>query len=543
MIRFLAVALLCAVLFAPGAGSLPPVDRDEPRYAQASRQMLESGDWIDIRFQDQPRYKKPAGIYWLQAVSAAAFGRPGTAEIWPFRIPSLLGAAAAVLLTAWTGAQLFSPNAGALAAVFLAASLLLNVQARLATTDAALLACAVAAFGALARAHGSASAERRRDDLLFWGALGAGVLIKGPIILLAVAGTLLVLLAVERRAGWLRRLTTRRGVALMLAIAAPWLAAIALVAGGDFFAGAVGGELLGRVLVGQQAHGAPPGYHLAAFPLAFWPFSLLAGLALPWVWAHRRRPEVRFCIAWIVPTWILFELVVTKLPHYVLPVYPAIALLTAAAAEQGAIAATAAARPRFTRVLAAVWVFLSLLIAVLIATAPLLLERRPDAVAIATGAVLAAAAPAAGILVCRARLAAAVAVVTVAALVVCAGAFGMVFPRLESLWLSRRAAELVERVRPCRDTTVAAVGFHEPSLVFLLGRATKLVGVRGAARHLLADPACSLALLPPEDGPQLAAILDRAGVVPVAVGQVDGIGYSNGKRWRLTLYAAASREP
>ena len=92
----------------------------------------------------------------------------------------------------------------------------------------------------------------------------------------------------------------------------------------------VGHSLLGKVATGQQSHGAPPGYYLAAFPLTFWPGSLFAALAAPFVWARRREPAVRFCLCWIAPTWIVFELVATKLPHYVLPTYPAIACLAAA---------------------------------------------------------------------------------------------------------------------------------------------------------------------------------------------------------------------
>src|SRR6202022_5154744 len=104
-----AVALLLVVSlvgFLPGFFSIPPIDRDEARFAQATKQMIESGDYIDIRFQDEVRYKKPVGIYWLQAAvvktaSALGFQRALTA-IWLYRIPSLVGAVGAVLLTYWT---------------------------------------------------------------------------------------------------------------------------------------------------------------------------------------------------------------------------------------------------------------------------------------------------------------------------------------------------------------------------------------------------------------------------------------------------------
>src|SRR5947209_2696388 len=101
-----AVALLVAislVCFLPGFFNIPPVDRDESRFAQATKQMIESGDYIDIRYQDEVRYKKPVGIYWLQAGvvrAAEAVGVPNArSTIWPYRIPSLIGAIGAVLLT------------------------------------------------------------------------------------------------------------------------------------------------------------------------------------------------------------------------------------------------------------------------------------------------------------------------------------------------------------------------------------------------------------------------------------------------------------
>ena len=99
----LVVAALLNIL--PGFFAIPPTDRDESRFAQATKQMIESGDFIDIRFQETTRYKKPVGIYWLQASvvkTAQALGvRDAVTTIWLYRIPSLLGAVGAVLLTYW----------------------------------------------------------------------------------------------------------------------------------------------------------------------------------------------------------------------------------------------------------------------------------------------------------------------------------------------------------------------------------------------------------------------------------------------------------
>src|SRR5207249_896749 len=78
-----------------------------------------------------------------------------------------------------------------------------------------------------------------------------------------------------------------------------------------------------------ESHGAPPGTYFLLFWLTFWPGATLAALAAPAVWAARGKPAIEFLLAWLVPSWLVLELVITKLPHYVLPLYPAIAILIA----------------------------------------------------------------------------------------------------------------------------------------------------------------------------------------------------------------------
>src|SRR5437764_3547380 len=151
------LVLISLVSFLPGFFNIPPVDRDEARFAQATKQMIESGDYIDIRFQDEVRYKKPVGIYWLQASAvraAEALGVPGArTTIWIYRLPSLIGAAGAVLLTYWTALGFVTRRFAYLAALMLACSILLGVEARLAKTDALLLASIAAAMGVLVRVY------------------------------------------------------------------------------------------------------------------------------------------------------------------------------------------------------------------------------------------------------------------------------------------------------------------------------------------------------------------------------------------------------
>ncbi|MEA2891669.1 MAG: hypothetical protein QOI05_2462, partial [Bradyrhizobium sp.] len=148
--RAVAFLLVCgALFFLPGFFNIPPIDRDETRFAQATKQMVETGDFVDIRFQDDVRYKKPVGIYWLQAAvvqSASKLGlQRAQIRIWLYRIPSLIGAIGAVLMTYWTALGFVTRRGAVLAGLIMCSSVLLGAEARLAKTDAVLLLTVVAA--------------------------------------------------------------------------------------------------------------------------------------------------------------------------------------------------------------------------------------------------------------------------------------------------------------------------------------------------------------------------------------------------------------
>ena len=257
------------IAFLPGFFQIPPVDRDEARFAQATKQMLETGEYIDIHFQDEVRYKKPVGIYWLQAAAVKAGEAAGIPHarttIWLYRLPSLFGAIGAVLLTYWAALAFVTRRTALLAALMMASSILLGVEARLAKTDAVLLATCVAAMGAMARIYlaGRRTPETKigwREPAILWTALGLGVLIKGPLILMFVALTALTLSIADRSARWLWSLRPVTGFIWMIVLVLPWFAAIVAKSGGSFFTHAVGDDMLAKVFGGQESHGAPPGY-------------------------------------------------------------------------------------------------------------------------------------------------------------------------------------------------------------------------------------------------------------------------------------------
>ncbi|HXE28636.1 MAG TPA: glycosyltransferase family 39 protein, partial [Stellaceae bacterium] len=367
------LTLLCLGLYLPGLVNLPVTDRDEARFVQASRQMLETHDLIAIRFQDEARNKKPAGIYWLQAASVALFSDAESNAVWPYRVPSLLAAAAAALMSFGMGARLVGRKAAFIGAGLLAASLGLGIEAHLAKTDAVLLAFITAAQLALARIYLDAKAGLRAPlgiALLFWAALAAGILVKGPVAPLVAALTIIALTISERQARWLRDLRPIAGIVLLLLIVLPWLIAISTATQGQFLSDSLGQDFLGKLIGAQESHGAPPLYYLALLMISFWPGTLFLGPTIAWGWQQRRADAERFLIAWGVPFWIVLELVPTKLSNYLLPVYPALALMIGAAL-------VAASEQRFVswrkldRIVIALWALASLGLAIALALVPL----------------------------------------------------------------------------------------------------------------------------------------------------------------------------
>src|SRR5689334_15219952 len=173
--------------------------------------MLETGEYVDIRFQNEVRYEKPVGIYWLQAAAVKAGEALGVQQprttIWLYRLPSLVGATGAVLLAYWSALAFVSRRGALIAALMMASSVLLGVEARLAKTDATLLFVSVAAMGAMARIY---LASRRNPEIqvgwtnpaILWTAMAAGTLLKGPLVLMFVVLAAVTLSIADRSARW-----------------------------------------------------------------------------------------------------------------------------------------------------------------------------------------------------------------------------------------------------------------------------------------------------------------------------------------------------
>ncbi len=547
--------LVCVLLWLPGVLSLPALDRDESRFAESSRQMLDSGNYVDIRFGQVPRYKKPVGIYWLQAAATAAAGLGDHNHIWTYRLPSLLGATLAVWLTFWCG-SLFGAEAGLIAGLLMAASILLTAEASIATTDAVLLASVTGTQGVLLRVWRAAREDlpqpTTRLVLAGWAAAAAGILVKFPIVPGVALATIVALIAwqswqtrkIEGR--WLAGLKPVRGLALMAVLVAPWLVAISLESHGAFFQQSLGGDFAAKIAGGQESHGAPPGYFLILAALTFWPGILfvLPGIGLGV--QRRTEPGVRFLLAWAGAWWLAVEAVPTKLPHYVLPAYPALAILAAL----WLVAPKQEQQQGWRRWLPLISAFQFLIGLAVITAAPVMLPRlygdgSPD---IRHGWPVLAAAGAAGlcglaalIIFLTGRRLMALVPALLAALILIPALTAGVGPGLSHLWVSERLAALVARDRQASDPAVMLAGYEEPSLMFALGADTVLTDGRGAAE--LGANKGGLALVEDGERPRFLARLAELEDSAAAVDDLSGYNYSHGGPVHVTLYRVAPLHP
>jgi 4-amino-4-deoxy-L-arabinose transferase-like glycosyltransferase len=530
-------------LFLPGFFGIPPIDRDEPRFAQATKQMVESGDLVDIRFQDDVRYKKPVGIYWMQAVAvetASALGLPrAQVRIWIYRVPSLIGAFGAMLLTYWTALAFVTRRGAILAALIMASSVLLGVEARLAKTDAMLLLTVVAAMGALARVYLS---WQRGDDsphqpwtwpAIFWTALAGGILIKGPLILMFVALTIVTLAILDRSAVWLWRLRPVWGLIWMLVLVLPWFVAIFWRAGDAFFTDSIGGDMLSK-LSAQESHGMPPGLYLLLFWLTFWPGAPLAAMAAPAVWRARREPGAQFLLAWLIPSWIVFEAVLTKLPHYVLPLYPAIAILTVGALERRVLSRS------WLKSGAAWWFVIPAAASLAAVVGAVTVTRQPVFLAWPFVAAALIFGLFAWWLYDDNRAERSLLNAVVAALFLAFAIYGVVVPALTPLFPSAEVARALRNV-VCVGPKAAAAGFHEPSLVFMTGTSTLLTDGSGAA-DFLAQGSCRFALIEQRAERNFAQRAEAIGLRYELASRVEGYNISQGRPISIAIFRSEGTE-
>jgi 4-amino-4-deoxy-L-arabinose transferase-like glycosyltransferase len=531
-------ALVALIAGLPGLAGLPPLDRDEARFAQSTAQMLESGDLLDVRFQEEPRPREPIALHWLQAASVSVLSSADARQIWAYRIPSLLGAMLAAAACAWGAGAVFGPARGALAGAMLGGCLLLSTEAGIGRADALLcgaITLALAAFSRLYGAAGGGEEAGRGTRLAFWLGLALAILDEGVVGPVIVATTMAALWIWDRRAPWLRIMGWSWGLILLVALVGPWIAVVTVRTDGGAWARGSAESVAG---VGPTGW-APPGLGLLTAPILLFPFAALLPAALVAAWKARAEPGPRFALCWLIPNWLMLEVGPIRLIHQALPLYGAMAWLAAFA---------------LTRPIGPVsrWVgaALSMLTAAAVAVAALFLAQTFSGGSSMAPAVWAAAfslgAGLAGALVLTSRprlpmLGVAAALGVTAHGVLLAG----VIPSLTPLQLPERTLALLDQagIDPRRGLApgpVTVVGFDEPSLVFLLGSETEF-GEAGDAAQAISEG--RPAVVEQTAVADFQHALSAAGLTAVKVGAIAGVDYVDGEAPLLSVYRAESPPP
>lgn len=324
-VRIEATALIVVGLIAllPGLRTIPLVDRDEPRFARATVEMMERGEWLIPYFNCDFRFDKPPLTYWLMRIGylTAGINEAGA------RIHSVVAAIATALLLYWYGRSWFGARVGLLAGFVFLTMLQTLLHGRGAVADMPMIFCVtVCQFELynLLRAEG----PWRRSFVLAYGAMALGFLAKGPIAVLVPVLSVVFYRILRGRRVQLRALRFLRGLILVAVLIGIWAIPALVATRGAFYQVGIGKHVIQRGLEAFNARKVIPAYYLPAafFSLFPWIVFLPATLARIWqLWDDRRA----WLLAWVLAPYVIFSFYATQLPHYVMPAFPAIALLVA----------------------------------------------------------------------------------------------------------------------------------------------------------------------------------------------------------------------
>jgi len=302
---------------------------DEGRYAEIPREMLESGDWITPRLNGIKYFEKPPFQYWVTAAAYAAFGQ----HHWTSRLWTGLSGFLCLGLVFWMGKMLYGRAVGIISAAVLGSSFLFFVGAHVNTLDMGLTFWLTLGMAAFLSGQLAPAATRRRWLLLMWASLALGFLSKGPIAVVLPMMALLAHCALARDWRWLLRLELRWGVPLFALIVAPWFGAVSL-ANPEFPAFFFIHEHVDRFLTSAHGRNQPWWFFIPVIALGCAPWTGFLPSAVKDAWSKReispqRLHYSRFLVVWIGCVFIFFSASGSKLPFYVLPMFPALAVLIA----------------------------------------------------------------------------------------------------------------------------------------------------------------------------------------------------------------------
>jgi 4-amino-4-deoxy-L-arabinose transferase-like glycosyltransferase len=326
------------------------IDRDEPRFAEASREMIQRADYIVPHFNNQLRLDKPPLAYWAQVASYRIFGESDFGA----RFPSAIAAALTALVIVVWGYRIGAAAVGWWAAIIFTLSLQTFVHAKAAVADMWLVLFMTLAswvgYELIQRPTSNAQRPIFNSQWRLWWAfylsLALGFLAKGPIAWIPLL-TILTTIVLARDWQLARHFKFLRGILLMIAVVALWGIPALIQTHGQFFAIGIGRHVIGRSLATMEGHGASSfGLYLLLLPfyfvtifVSFFPWSI----KLPWLIRQLRRQRKagisnpgykeneidNYLLTGIAVIFVIFTLVSTKLPHYTLPAFPLLALLLA----------------------------------------------------------------------------------------------------------------------------------------------------------------------------------------------------------------------
>jgi 4-amino-4-deoxy-L-arabinose transferase-like glycosyltransferase len=309
-------------------------DADEPAYAQAAREMLETGDWVTPRFNGRPRFDKPILYYWLITLSYRVFG----VTEFAVRVWSALAGVILVGLVAWAARRAFGSPADLWAGVVFATNPLTALLARAAVTDMLLTLFVTTAILAGLEALGGSRGARWWARLL-WTAMGLAVLVKGPVGVLipvfALGGSLIFL---QERWRALGRLVPWEGPVAFVVLALPWYGLVLAANGWSFVEGFLIKHHITRYTGVVSSHAGPIWFYVPVLLIGFFPWSGFLPAAL---WRAGKAARLRegsnpadrllvACACWVTGVFVFFSFAGTKLPSYLFPAFPALALLVGA---------------------------------------------------------------------------------------------------------------------------------------------------------------------------------------------------------------------
>ena len=330
--RFLFFLFICFLIYLQGIFKLPVMDRDEARFATASKTMLIEKDFIDIKMVEEKRYKKPIGIYWTQSLMNSIFGSYPYDKISIYRLPSILGVFISFFLIFVIIRNIENESIAFLTVFFLIFSFLTISEIHQAKTDGLLFLfigiCNLIIYKLINFRNLSFP-----NKIFFWIAMSFGILIKGPIIIIFTFFPLIIF-SILRKRNFIKDIWSTFGFVLLLLITIPWFVLINIKSGGAFWYESVGNDLFNKVKSGQESHGFPPGYYSLLLFIFFWPGSifiinLFLRMKERFKYILKKDDFLLYLIISFGFPLIIFELIPTKLPHYIYPAYLPLSILVA----------------------------------------------------------------------------------------------------------------------------------------------------------------------------------------------------------------------